>query len=426
MSFKKSPTKEVSLEDGRVRLFKRLDDDGKELPHWYAYIKLGKGLKAKRVSTGQRSLERAKTWASKEAFKREARHEHGLDQDEISFEKAAKSYLKELEIELTRRRQGGDKLRYQTYVVNTYLIPHFAGKKLHQVNAQRISRYINERGGMNRVTAHKKEGEKVTLDTGRLIRPTTINKENVALRGIFKHAVKMGWLSQAPKVSNEPRKLEPRAHFTRAEWLKLKPFLAKWHLEIRGSDSTLQRYYRQALSDFCQLISYSGLRTGEASHLRWRDWERKEDAKGNGYALLIIRGEEQGARKTGPRRAVGLDKANEILAERKQRTEYTSPDDYVFAHPSSARALLRGKPIATFKKSFERALEESELLFDATGNKRTLYTLRHTFATFRLTDGVNVFQLAKTMGNSVQVVEKYYAHSVPEDFASEIARIRTD
>ena len=55
-------------------------------------------------------------------------------------------------------------------------------------------------------------------------------------------------------------------------------------------------------------------------------------------------------------------------------------------------------PVASFKGGFQRALKEAGVLFASDGKKRVPYSLRHTYATMRLAEGVSVFQLAANMG----------------------------
>ena len=44
------------------------------------------------------------------------------------------------------------------------------------------------------------------------------------------------------------------------------------------------------------------------------------------------------------------------------------------------------------------------------GDNYTYYTLRHTYCTFRLLSGVDIFLLSKNMGTSVSNIEKVYSH----------------
>jgi integrase len=56
------------------------------------------------------------------------------------------------------------------------------------------------------------------------------------------------------------------------------------------------------------------------------------------------------------------------------------------------------------------------------GEKRTIYSLRHTYATFRLQEGVHQFVLAKNMGTSVAMLEKHYGHTSNVASAAELTK----
>ena len=49
-----------------------------------------------------------------------------------------------------------------------------------------------------------------------------------------------------------------------------------------------------------------------------------------------------------------------------------------------------------------------------TGQDRTLYSLRHTYATFSLlNDGMDLHTLAVQMGTSILMIERHYSHLTP-------------
>ena len=61
--------------------------------------------------------------------------------------------------------------------------------------------------------------------------------------------------------------------------------------------------------------------------------------------------------------------------------------------------------------AFEILLREAGLLHDSNGNRRSLYSLRHTYATFQiLYSGIDLHTLAKNMGTSIGMLEKHYSH----------------
>jgi len=59
--------------------------------------------------------------------------------------------------------------------------------------------------------------------------------------------------------------------------------------------------------------------------------------------------------------------------------------------------------------AFKRLMRDSGLLKDANGHNRTLYSLRHTYATLELLRAnTDIHTLAKQMGNSASVIERHY------------------
>ena len=56
-------------------------------------------------------------------------------------------------------------------------------------------------------------------------------------------------------------------------------------------------------------------------------------------------------------------------------------------------------------------LELAGLTHDSEGNKRTIYSLRHTYATLRLQHGTNVYWLKKNMGTTVDMIERHYGQT---------------
>jgi integrase len=132
--------------------------------------------------------------------------------------------------------------------------------------------------------------------------------------------------------------------------------------------------------------------------------------------VLTVRG------KTGEREVVcneGVDRiVDELKAYRTNELGLQPPaDEFIFAHPNGAL-------IGSFKKGFERALKEAGVLHGSDGKKRVPYSLRHTYATMRISEGVNVFQLAANMGTSVEMIDDFYGKKRVRDpkMATEITK----
>lgn len=57
---------------------------------------------------------------------------------------------------------------------------------------------------------------------------------------------------------------------------------------------------------------------------------------------------------------------------------------------------------------------------------RTLYSLRHTYATLQLMEGRSIHELARQMGTSVAMLEQHYSKIPPELVAEKFAGERRD
>ena len=68
-----------------------------------------------------------------------------------------------------------------------------------------------------------------------------------------------------------------------------------------------------------------------------------------------------------------------------------------------------GRRPSSFNGLFRRLLRHCELLTNAARETRTLYSLRHTYATAELLAGTDIHTLAKQMGTSVGMLERHYS-----------------
>ena len=85
--------------------------------------------------------------------------------------------------------------------------------------------------------------------------------------------------------------------------------------------------------------------------------------------------------------------------------------------------LATGETTKNLAGTFRVLMRDSGLDADRDAkHKRTLYSLRHTYAHFALMkDRMSVYTLAEQMGTSVKMIEKHYGHITPALKAQEIA-----
>lgn len=98
--------------------------------------------------------------------------------------------------------------------------------------------------------------------------------------------------------------------------------------------------------------------------------------------------------------------------------------------PSDAEHLFcsrKGASIGSFKVGFNRLLMEAGILYGSDGKRRVPYSLRHTYATMRISEGVSVFQLAANMGTSVEMIDDFYGKKRMRDpkMATELTKMHS-
>ena len=225
-----------------------------------------------------------------------------------------------------------------------------------------------------------------------------------------------------PKIKNDDSR---RPHFDLADYNKLTRYMREF---IKHHHPNIVRD-RTYLVNYILVLSNTGIRVGEARNLKWRDLrEVPNENGGEPNVALFVSG------KTGRREVIARTpdvkeylkrlleiRKREIKEENekeenigKKKKELTT-DDYVFCNRN-------GTPIGSFKTSFMKLLDAAGVTEDSHGNRRSIYSLRHTYATFRIQEGVNHFILAKNMGTSVEMLEKHYGHTTNVTSAAELTK----
>jgi hypothetical protein len=84
--------------------------------------------------------------------------------------------------------------------------------------------------------------------------------------------------------------------------------------------------------------------------------------------------------------------------------------------------IQKDLPVRFFNDKFTELLKFAKLTEDRAGQSRTLYSLRHTYATQALLGGTDIHTLAKQMGTSVRMLEQHYSKLSETMAAKKLAR----
>ena len=133
-------------------------------------------------------------------------------------------------------------------------------------------------------------------------------------------------------------------------------------------------------------------------NLRWRDIKDARDREGREIVVLFVQGKGKSRKLVAPK-SVG-----DYLERIRDISKAKGPDDRVFTN-------FTGKPEKTLYNSLIADLLNKAKLREGTlGVPRSTYCFRHTYATLRLQEGVDVYFLAEQMGTSVHMIEQHYGH----------------
>jgi integrase len=170
---------------------------------------------------------------------------------------------------------------------------------------------------------------------------------------------------------------------------------------------------RLLLRDYVLILSNTGIRHGtEAENLKWQHVHIFEE-KGKQYLEMSVSG------KTGRRDIIC--RANTVKYLKRIHERCADINHLTFEQLLKAKLdkpvfrLSDGSVSLNLRQTFKAYLTKINLLVDPrTGQERTLYSLRHTYATFALlNDGMEIHTLAIQMGTSIQMIERHYSHLTP-------------
>ena len=328
-----------------------------------------------RVSTKTDSLAQAKEFAEDWYLELRGKSRAGQLKKGKTFADAARQFVLEYGA-ITKGERNPRYVRDNEARLNNHLLPFFGSTELKAITAGMMQEYRALRLRPN-------------SRTGKVLSRSALHHETVALRQVMKTALRHGWIDHLPDFSAPYRasgKVGHRAWFSPDEYKKLYT-----HTRARAKSAVGLGWQHAAeqLHDYILFMANTGLRPDEANRLEYRDVTVEVDEDGGEKILLIeVRG----------KRGVGYCKSTEGAVfpfERLVKRNNPAPTDLFFPQDH--------------KKQFNRVLADCELKFDREGNRRSAYSLRHTYICLRLLEGADIYQIAKNCRTSVEMIEKHYA-----------------
>lgn len=259
----------------------------------------------------------------------------------------------------------------------------------------------------------------------------TINRENSVLRQMLQYGIDCGWVSKDIRVKPlKDAKSRRRSHFTLKEYEHLlRTARTRAHEYSQSATNqknkkmsakqlgrlTQQHWSRNLLRDMIIILANTGMRVGELRTVRWKDINFE-----SGEIQLHHAGKVKSSRRV-LMRGYAPKALQRIL---KRRQDYIAKSGGDFSENEKIQSFPNGQVVTSLKKGFRELIKACEFKYDSAAEKHSLTSLRHTFATLRLTD-VKGFRastraLAKQMGTSEKMIEQHYGHDTIDDYRREI------
>jgi integrase len=359
------------LMGGKVQVYKR--DNSR---HWQCSASIAG--RQWRKTTKEESLSHAKDFAEDWYLELKGKSRAGVLKAGKTFKIAAQKFQEEYEV-ITEGQRNVQYVEQHWQRLRVHLIPFFGNMTLKEITPGVVNEY--------RVQRHKVAKETRGAAPAR----NTLHQEMVTLRQVLKTAYRHGWIDYVPDISEPYKtnaKIGHRGWFSPEEYKKLYTATRDRAENPRHQKEIVKRGSKE-LHDYVLFMANTGLRPDEANRLQFRDVTIVDDEATSQRILEI---EVRGKRGYGYCKSMpGAVLPFERLHERNMKSE----NDLVF----------RNFP----REMFKNVLNEQDLRIDREGNRRTAYSLRHTYISMRLLEGADIYQIAKNCRTSVEMIQKHYA-----------------
>jgi len=374
-----------------ISIHKRLVLDKRENSNnWYARLTFSDGVNIRR-STKTEDLELAKEVAFKIYYETQARIENKLPPSSRKFRHVAEHTIKRMNQDLNA---GVGKSAYKDYIsaLQVWFIPYFGKIDISKINLKALSEFNAWRD--------EKHGKRFSQ--------SGINNHNAALNKVLNEAELNGWITKAmrPILLNKGVATKNRGSFSNKEYNQLHTALRNFHTKTTNKKAAATR---ETLRNYLLVLANTGIRHGtEALNLRWRniDWYEQNEEK---YLEFNVDG------KTGSRSLIGRDSLKDPLMRQSKlnpKLDFNNldnllkskSDEYVFTNRLGERAT-----VFNLNRAFNALLEGLSLKVGSDNKERTLYSLRHYYATQDLSRGMSTHLLAKQLGNSTKMLDQHYS-----------------
>ncbi len=444
-------TQKVALMDGKLHVYRR-----EGTPYWQCSTFLGgRNYRATTKEDQQlRAEEFARGWYAERLVDDRRRKRGDIEPEQVialartdrrrrrasgpTFREAAELFISEYEV-ITEGERSPVYIKGHRNRLDLHLLPFFGDMPVAKITsgdvtafrAHRMKNGIARRTQITLAAQRRNNPDLPEPDPATLPKPgkSTLHQEIVCLRQVLKAALRKGWLDHLPDLSAPYRastKVAHRAWFSNDEYKLLYKETGK---RAENALKPRWKWAGEQLHDLVLFAGNSGLRPDELRRLQFRDVSIiKDDASKNEILLIEVRGKRGlGYCKTMPGAVLPFRR----LAQRKRPIEVEGAAPAELGRRAvrkPKREAVPGKTDLLFpsmhRELFNGILDKLKLKQDRDGQDRTIYSLRHYYICQRLSEGADIYQIAKNCRTSVEMIQKYYASHIANTLRTDAINVR--
>jgi integrase len=379
---KKIPSS-LTLFDGKLIVYKRSQSQ-----QWQCRFKLSNG-KWHSASCATSDLVAAKQQAIVLYETVKLKVDAGLAIHTKTFGQIAREEITRL-ARVATTRQAERKYKDYLFILEKYLIPFFGNYRIADITDEVVAEFSAWRLAL----------------MGKEAKGMTKKHHAMAFNRIVQIARERHYVYSnhtVPQLDIMGAKSEPRPAFSSEEIQQLYAYTPIWQKDVIHKDSEAARILCTAYVKF--LVNTGVRHSTESMPLRWKhlQWHYIGSKR---YLRIWVSG------KTGARYLIAKHEVIAVLEEllRWQHLPYRTLDEVIKAKLDRRIFVLpTGEMPHLLENIFRHLMMKSGLQKNAAGQNRTLYSLRHTYATEALAKGIDIHTLAKQMGTSAVMIEKHYS-----------------
>ena len=385
----------IPLLGGKLTLFKRSHSS-----NWQCRFKLPNG-QWHSASTNTEDLTLAETQAIAIYETIKVKIGAGLSPIAKTFKQVAQDEVSRMALAMNNQ-VGKRTYRDYTFAINKYLIPFFGKYEVGAITAELIADFESWR----------------TSEMGKIPMASTKRNHASAYARVINLARDRGYIGfnqSVPMLDAKGKSSQARPAFTEQEITELLSYTQTWQ---QSSYTTRTAHMRTLCTYYIEFLVNTGVRHGtEALPLRWRhlQWHWIGNKR---YLRIWVSG------KTGPRYLIAKNAVIRVFEQiiRWHKLPYSGLAAVIEAKLDALIFRLpTGEQISNMENIFRNLMVRSHMRTDGSGQNRTLYSLRHTYATLALAKGVDIHTLARQMGTSVGMIERHYSKLTPMMNAEKLA-----